>query len=72
MKLFTDMDRSSSNDSNDGSVTEAQLDLYYKQVEDHQAKLKECNQDGIIKKLKHIIKLDEVRKNIYDTNRSKF
>ena len=43
MKQFYDIERSDSDDSNDGSMTEAQLEMYYKQAKEHMGKLKQTN-----------------------------
>jgi hypothetical protein len=72
MHHFQDLQRDDSDDSKDGSLTEAQLEIYYRQAKEHQEKLRLCASDGIIKKLRHIIRLDEVKKNIHETNLNKF
>lgn len=65
---FEDMVREESDDSKDASMTEAILELLYSESLSLQKQLVNNNSEGIIKKIKHLIKLEELKKNAFEAN----
>ncbi|KAL4460377.1 hypothetical protein ABPG74_000128 [Tetrahymena malaccensis] len=63
-----DLIRDESDDSSNASRTEATLDVLYSESIYIQNRLVSDNQDGLIKKLKQLIRLENLKKNVLEAN----
>lgn len=68
-KQNEDLIHDESDDSSNASMTETNLDLLYSESISIQNKmLKEQSSEGLIKRLKQMIKLENIKKDVLDTN----